>query len=148
MFAIDKKYSPIRWGMAGALAISLVFYLAQVLGMRNWRTPLYFMATKWYFILPLIIGFAVQAGLFRAIHLKVKRGGGGIMAASGGFSTTAMAACCSHNFITLLPLMGLSGAAVFLSTYQNYVFLFSILFVIGGVVYMIKKYQRIHIDCY
>lgn len=141
-----KNFSPIIWGTWGAIAISLIFYLVQALGMQSWSAPIYFMTSKWYFVLPLILGFAIQMGLFRAIHLKAKQGGGTV-AASGGVSTTAMIACCMHNFVTLLPILGLSGLAVFFSTYQNYVFLFSILFVLGGVVYMWHKYQKLHVCC-
>jgi len=138
-----NNFSPLIWGTFGAIGISLIFYLVQVLGMQSWSAPIYFMAGKWYFVLPLILGFAVQTGLFKAIHLKSKQGGGTV-AASGGVSTAAMIACCLHNFVILLPVLGISAAAVFFSTYQNYVFIFSILFVIGGVIYMRRKYQKIH----
>ena len=137
-----RNFSPLVWGVFGAIGISLIFYLVQALGMQSFTAPLYFMKSKWYFIFPLILGFAIQMGIFRAIHLKAKQGGATV-AASGGVSTTAMIACCMHNFVTLLPILGLSGAAVFFSTYQNYVFTFSILFVIGGIIYMGQKYQKI-----
>src|SRR5680860_1590317 len=130
-----RIFSPIIWGIWGAIAISLVFYLVQALGMQSWSAPIYFMTSKWYFVLPLVLGFAIQMGLFRAIHLKAKHGGAAV-AASGGVSTTAMIACCMHNFVTLLPILGLSGLAVFFSTYQNYVFIVSIIFVVFGVIYM------------
>lgn len=141
-----KNYSPIIWGLGGAIGITIVFYLVQVLGMQSWIGPFYFMADKWYFVLPLVLGFAIQMGLFRAIHLKAKQGGGTV-AASGGVSTTAMIACCMHNFVGLLPILGLSGVAVFFSVYQNYVFGFSILFVIGGIIYMWRKYKMLHSCC-
>lgn len=141
-----KNFSPLIWGGFGAIGISVVFYLVQALGIQSWSAPLYFMVGKWYFVLPLILGFAVQMGLFRAIHLKAKQGGGAV-AASGGVSTTAMIACCMHNFVTLLPILGLTGVAVFFSTYQNYVFAFSILFVIGGVADMWRKYKKFYACC-
>jgi hypothetical protein len=39
-------------------------------------------------------------------------------AASGGTSTAAMIACCAHHVTDVLPLLGLSGAAVFLAQYK------------------------------
>ena len=138
-----KNYSPIVWGILGGLAISVLFYLLQALGMQSWQGPLYQFRYRWYFILPLILGFAIQAGLFRALHLKARRGGGGVLTASGGVSTTAMIGCCLHNLVVLLPILGLSGAAVFFSVYQSYIFLVSSIFVLGGVVYMGRKYQKI-----
>lgn len=146
MPVIKRNFSPLIWSVLGAIGISLVFYLVQALGMQSWSAPLYFMSSKWYFVSPLVLGFAIQMGLFRAIHLKAKQGGGTV-AASGGVSTTAMIACCMHNFVALLPILGLSGLAIFFSTYQNYIFTFSILFVIGGIIYMWQKYQKVHACC-
>lgn len=144
-----KNYSPIVWGIFGGLFIGLLFYLLQAWGMQSWSGPLYQFRYRWYFILPLILGFAIQAGLFRAIHLKARHGGGGVLTASGGVSTTAVIGCCLHNLVVLLPILGLSGAAIFFTTYQSYIFLISIAFVLGGVVYMWRKYQKIkHLSCH
>ena len=137
-----KSYSPFVWGLGGAISIAVIFYLVQAWGMQSWSGPWYQFQYKWYFVLPLIIGFGIQAGLFRAIHLKARRGGGGTMAASGGVSTLAMAGCCLHNFTALLPILGISGLAIFVSTYQSYIFLVSIAFVVGGVIYMARKYLK------
>lgn len=142
-----KSLSPqtqiLLWGIMGALGITVLFYLVQALGMQSWSDPISFSLYKWYFVAPLVIGFGVQLGLFRAIHLKVKDGGGGVVAASGGVSTGSMIACCMHNLVTLFPILGLSGLAVFFATYQNYVFGISLLFVLGGVTYMAKRYKNL-----
>ncbi|MEK7189526.1 MAG: hypothetical protein AAB666_00925 [Patescibacteria group bacterium] len=138
-----RNYSPLFWGIAGGLGIGIIFYLIQSWGMQSWSSPIYQFQYRWYFILPLIIGFGIQAGLFRAIHLQTRHGGGGTMAASGGVSATAMLGCCAHNLVTLLPLLGASGAAIFLSAYQKQIFLISIAFVIAGIIYMWRKYYKI-----
>lgn len=139
----SMKYQPILWGILGSLGIALLFYLAQALGMQSWSAPIDFSFDKWYFVAPLIAGFGIQMGLFRAIHLKVANGGAGVMAASGGVSTTSMIACCMHNLTTLFPILGFSGVAVFFATYQDYVFGISLLFVIGGVIYMLNRYRKL-----
>lgn len=141
--ATARNYSPLFWGIAGGLGIGIIFYLIQSWGMQSWSSPIYQFQYRWYFIAPLIIGFGVQVGLFRAIHLKARHGGGGTMAASGGVSATAMLGCCAHNLVTLLPILGASGAAVFLSAYQKQIFLISIAFVIAGIIYMGIKYYKI-----
>lgn len=138
--------SPIIWGAAGALVISVLFYFAQVFGMRNWLMPLEFMRDKWYLVSPLVLGFGVQMGLFRAIRQKARQGSATLIA-SGGVSTTSMIACCMHNFTSLLPILGLTGIATFFSMHQTQVFLASILFVIVGTVYMWKKYCDVHAHC-
>lgn len=144
--SVLKINSPVIWSSLGAIFITLIFYFVQVLGMQSWSGPLYFIRAKWYFILPLVLAFAIQVGLFRAIHLQAKRAGS-VVAASGGVSTTSMIACCLHNLAVALPFLGLSGAAVFFSVYQNYVFTFSLLFSLGGLIFMWQKYQKHRFHC-
>lgn len=141
-----KKGSPFVWGVLGALGISIAFYLVQLLGMLDFKAPLEFSRDKWYFVLPLVLGFGIQMGLFRAIHIKTKQGIG-TPAASGGVTTTAMIACCMHNLVTLFPFLGLTGLAVFFATYQDYVFGISLFFVLGGILFMWRKYKKVHACC-
>jgi len=143
-----KPFQPIIWGIFGALGIGVVFYLLQVLGMQSWSAPVEFSINKWYFVFPLVVGFGVQMGLFRAIHLKITQGGGGVLAVSGGVSSTSMIACCLHNLVSIFPVLGLSGLAVFLSAYQDYVFGVSLLFVAGGITYMFRKYKQVSTTCH
>ena len=149
-----RDLSPLFWGIFGALGISAVFYAVQVLGMGSFTAPWYFFKSRWYFILPLVFGFAFQLFLFRLIHLKTKRDGdkivlppsqqsGGAVAASGGVSTATMIACCLHNLTNFLPILGLSGLAVLAGAYQPHIFLFSILFNLGGIIYLGSKYIKI-----
>ena len=41
------------------------------------------------------------------------------MGTSGGTSVTAMVACCLHHVTDVLPILGLSAAATFLTRYQR-----------------------------
>lgn len=41
------------------------------------------------------------------------------MGTSGGTSVTAMVACCLHHVTDVLPVLGLSAAATFLTRYQQ-----------------------------
>lgn len=136
----------LAWGMGGSASIAVVFYLVQALGMQNWTAPFYFMTDKWYFVLPLMIGFGVQAGLFRAIRDRSTRGSPALVA-SGGVSTTSMAACCVHNLVPLVPVLGVTGIAAFFSEYQSHMFLASTLFMAVGVIYMLRTYRKIHACC-
>lgn len=141
-----KRKSAIWWGVLGGIGIALVFYSVQALGMQSFSGPYYFFQKNWYFISPLVILFAVQVGLWQKMR-EIAKMGGKPVAASGGVSTGAMIACCMHNFAGILPIIGISGAAVFFSAYQNYVFAISILFSGGGLAYMIYKYNKIKEHC-
>ncbi|MEK9130790.1 MAG: hypothetical protein AAB429_01610 [Patescibacteria group bacterium] len=135
----------LAWGLAGAVVISVVFYLVQALGMQDWAAPIAFSTRRWYLVAPLILGFGVQAGLFRAIHIRARHGGGGLMAGSGGVSGGTMLACCMHNLVALLPILGVSGLAAFLAAYQTQMFLFSIGVMLIGVGLMVRKYYSLKI---
>lgn len=140
--------SVLVWCIFGLLGIAVVFYLVQALGMQSWDAPIFFTIDQWYFVFPLIIAFGIQMGFFRAIHLKQKYGGGGAMATSGTVSTGAMIACCVHNLALLFPVLGLSGLAAIFAAYQPHIFFGSILVAIVGIIYMWKKYRKIHKYCH
>src|SRR3989338_1254278 len=137
----SKKYSPIIWAIASGVSLALVLYLIQAAGMQSWTGPISFFKSKWYFILPLILGFAVQVWLWRKIkyfHEKHL----GLVAASGGVSGSAMLACCLHNFTPILGILGINALATILAAYQDYIFSISLLFVIFGIIYMLRQYLK------
>lgn len=85
-------------------------------------------------------GFGVQIALFvelRAVD-RHHRAAAAVTAAGTGTSAAAMLACCAHHLVDLLPLVGLSAAAVFLNAYKTPLFLVGIgmnligIIVIGG----------------
>ncbi|HUE99094.1 MAG TPA: hypothetical protein VMN99_07550, partial [Anaerolineales bacterium] len=67
----------------------------------------------------------VQAALYTVlrfrlfIHVTSTAHTGSMMGASGGTSATAMVACCIHHVTDVLPILGLSAAASFLTRYQR-----------------------------
>lgn len=68
------------------------------------------------YVLAVTLGFAVQVSLFSELR-RVNgrhRAGAAATAAGTGASTAAMLACCAHHVADLLPLVGLSAAAVLL----------------------------------
>lgn len=83
-----------------------------------------FMRDRWYAI-PIILGFGIQAGLYSILRFRLFMPltsighSGAMMGASGGTSATAMVACCIHHVTDVLPILGLSAAASFLTRYQR-----------------------------
>lgn len=66
-------------------------------------------------------GFGTQVALFvelRAVD-RQHRAAAAVTAAGTGTSVAAMLACCAHHAADLLPLVGLSAAAVFLNQYKT-----------------------------
>ncbi len=101
----------------------------------------------WYWILPLISGFSLQVGLFvyirnRMIELKASGASGGSLAASGGMSGSAMVACCAHHLTDLLPVLGLSAAAIFVTRFQSVFLLVGVVSNVLGIIYMLKVIQK------
>lgn len=102
----------------------------------------------WYWMMPMVGGFALQVGLFAyargAAHATAGLHAGGVVA-SGGASTISMAACCAHHVTDVLPLVGLAGTGLFLSTYQSLFLLLGVLSNIVGTVYMLSLLGRHHL---
>jgi hypothetical protein len=66
-------------------------------------------------------GFGIQIGLFvelrrrKRLHADVRAAAGG----GAGASAAGMVACCAHHIADLAPVIGASGAAVFLTEYRT-----------------------------
>ena len=107
------------------------FYIGILTWAQGWDyASSQLMRDRWY-VTPIIVGFGVQAALYTILRFRlfipitstgyagsmtpVK----GVMGASGGTSATAMVACCIHHVTDVLPILGLSAAASFLTRYQR-----------------------------
>ena len=58
-----------------------------------------------------------------------------------------MVACCAHHVVDLLPLVGLSAAAVFLNAYKTPLFLVGITMNVIGIVVITRQLQRARRAC-
>src|SRR3972149_3972010 len=119
---LSTRYTlvPIAAGLLGALFLSGVY-----LGLVSLaESPQHALDLFWedrLFVVPILVGFGVQAGLFT--RLKLGNPGpapaaGATPAAGGGMSTAAMVACCAHHVADVLPILGLSAAAAFLAQWK------------------------------
>ena len=101
------------------------FYIGILTWAQGWEyASSQFVRDRWY-VIPIIIGFGVQAALYTILRFRlfipIPSTGhvGPMMGASGGTSATAMIACCIHHVTDVLPILGLSAAASFLTRYQR-----------------------------
>ena len=129
------------WGICGASALLLIYLIIMTLA-STLETAVEQFIQLWPWMTALIIGFGVQIALYA--HMKQSVMVSGIVPAvstSGGISTTSMIACCAHHLSDVLPLIGLSAAAIFLTKYQTLFFIVGILSNLVGITLMLKAIQ-------
>ena len=132
---------PITFGLLAVLGL-LVFYLGIITLAQGWGHAVQQLADDRWFIGAITLGFGTQIGLYTylsGLHAQMAAGG---VAASTGTSTTAMLACCAHHLADVLPLIGLSGAAVFLNAYKTPLLWLGIVMNLAGVVYLLWKVRQ------
>ncbi len=109
--------------MPGAVAL-VGFYITVVwLGSRSWAHAVQLLLTDRYYVAAVALGFGTQIGLYAYVRGLLRASTGlrsstAVAAAGTGTSTTSMIACCLHHVADVLPIVGFSGAAVFLSNYK------------------------------
>lgn len=106
-----------------------------------------FLLNRWY-VLPIWIGFGIQAGLYSILRFRLfiptatAGHAGTMLGANGATSTAAMVACCLHHVADVLPVLGLSAAATFLTRYQRPFMLAGLGMNILGVLIMLAALHR------
>lgn len=130
---------PIAFGVIAALAL-LALYLGLITLAQGWGHATQQLSLDRWYVGAIMLGFGTQVGLFtwlRALHTAAMAAGG--VAASTGTSTAAMLACCAHHLTDVLPVLGLSGAAIFLNDYKTALLWLGITMNAAGVIYMLTK---------
>jgi len=123
-------------------------YLGILTWLQSWDyAASQFARDRWY-VLPIIIGFGIQAALYSILRFRLfipvttTGHGGVIMGTSGTTSATAMVACCLHHVTDVLPVLGLSAAATFLSRYQRPFMLLGLGMNLLGIIIMLVVLYR------
>lgn len=136
----------IAVGIISALGL-FAFYLGFIgIISRDWQHALQLLLDDRLYIAAIAGGFGVQAGLFSYVRRlqKISRIRGAVaMTASGtGTSTVSMAACCLHHVGDFAPVLGASGAAIFLNEYRYPVMGVGILVNLLGIFLMLRLITR------
>lgn len=132
---------PVLFGLV-AVAALLGVYLGLITLAQGWAHAVEQLGEDRWFVGVIAAGFGTQVGLFaylRSLHGKAMAGG---VAASSGTSTAAMLACCAHHLTDVLPVLGLSGAAVLLNAYKTPLLWLGIVMNVAGVTYMWWQIRR------
>ncbi len=117
-FHLQRIVFPIGAGLMGAVMLMGVYLGIVSLA----ESPKHALSLFWedkIFVIPIMIGFGIQVGLYTFLktgaHLPAS---GAATATSGGMSTVAMVACCVHHVADVMPILGLTAAATFLANWK------------------------------
>src|SRR3989344_4990818 len=129
--------------------ILLGVYFAVLTLVSGWSFAQSQFADFWYFIISLVVGFGIQIALYQYIKSLVHsgQGMGKVVGVSGTTSTAAMISCCTHYLVNLVPILGITGFATFVSQYQIKIFWIGLAFNIFGIVFIsnkIIKFKKSH----
>ena len=138
----------IAAGVVGAAAL-LGLYLGIVSLAQGIEHALQQLATDALFVGLITVGFGTQITLFAELRVldRRHRAAAAVTAAGTGTSAAAMLACCAHHLVELLPLVGLSAAAVFLNAYKTPLLFVGIGMNIIGIVIIARQLQRARRAC-
>lgn len=89
-----------------------------------------------YWMIPLIVGFGIQIGLFFYVKEQMHKKATAHAAASTGISSVSMVACCAHHIADIAPFLGIAAMGLFLTKYQTTFLIIGILSNILGIFYM------------
>ena len=101
------------------------------------------------FVLAVTLGFGTQVALFVELRRTAARHrrDRAMTAASTGTSAAAMLACCAHHVADLLPLLGVSAAAVFLDSYKVPMLILGVVMNGVGVAVLWRELRRARRAC-
>ncbi|MBI3971778.1 MAG: hypothetical protein HY332_10865 [Chloroflexi bacterium] len=142
--ALHPQWRPLAAAILAAAGL-LVFYLGMITLAQGSRHAWEQLAEDRWFVGAIMAGFGTQMGLFvylRELHARHAQGAATGVAASTGTSLTAMLACCAHHLTDILPILGLSGAAVFLTAYKTPLLWLGIGMNAAGAVYLLRQIRR------
>jgi hypothetical protein len=140
-----------RSAAAGAFGagVLLLVYLGIITLAQGVDHAIEQMAADAVFVGLIALGFGTQIALFvelRAVD-RHHRASAAVTAAGTGTSAAAMLACCAHHLVDLLPLVGLSAAAVFLNAYKTPLFLVGIAMNVVGIIVIARRLEAARQEC-
>ena len=135
-------------GLAGFFGLLFFYFLVMTFASRSWSATISQFKELWYWMIALSLGFGTQVGLFTHLKILIKdnqmvNGAGAVTATSSGTSAASMVACCAHHLSEVLPIIGLSGFAIFLTRYQIPIIIFGIVTNLLGILYILMQIKKI-----
>jgi hypothetical protein len=137
--------------LVGSLFIAGFYFWILVWAQGSEAALSIFRANRLY-VIPIWLTFGAQVALYSILRFRLfiptsARYSGALVSTSGGTSVTAMVACCLHHVTDVLPVLGISAAATFLTRYQRAFMLVGLGVNILGILVMLlilyREYQKI-----
>jgi hypothetical protein len=138
---------PLAAFFLGSLFIAGIYFGILISAQGKEAAVSIFLPNRWY-VIPIWITFGVQSSLYSILRFRLfiptsSHHTGTLVGTSGGTSVTAMVACCLHHVTDVLPVLGLSAAATFLTRYQRPFMLLGLgVNIVGIVVMLIILYRE------
>ena len=136
----------VALGALGAAAL-----IGLYLGLVTWaQGPEHALELLWgdrVFVGLISVGFGTQVGLFtylRQLQRAMARESVALAGAGTATSSVSMIACCAHHLADVLPIVGLSGLALFLVEFRTPLMLLGIATNLVGIAIMLRQLRRIH----
>src|SRR6266511_5163792 len=145
---VRRYFIPLIAFLCGSSLIAAV-YFGILTWAQGWQSTLsIFLPNRWY-VITIWISFGIQAALYSILRFRLfipttsRVPTVALMGTSGGTSVTAMVACCLHHVMDVLPVLGLSAAATFLTRYQRPFMLVGLgMNIIGVIVMLVVLYRE------
>ena len=136
---VNKKDNSGLYGILAGIGL-LLFYLTIVSIFQGVKFAFLNLRSLWYLILPSIIGFGTQIGLYFSIKHTAQLTG--TVVGTGSISGGSMIACCSHFLLQAIPFAGIAGLSLFLVKYQAWFLIVGIISNIFGITVMLKHRRK------
>lgn len=142
--SINKYLKSFLAGVLGMIGLIIIYTLILFIATKGISHVVEQFITFKYWIIALVLGFGIQMGLFWYIRLDARLDGSSkkVLVTSASTSTTTMVVCCLHHLTDILPILGLSAAALFLSKYQTHFFLFGVISNLLGITFMLLAIKK------
>ena len=143
-----KRYLiPVSAFLLGSSLIAAV-YFGLLAWAQGWDYAYGQFSTNRAYVIPIWLAFGLQAAIYSVLRFRLflpsasTAHGGAMLGTSGGTSITTMVACCLHHVADVLPILGLSAAATFLTRYQRPFMLIGLVMNVIGIIAMLFVLYR------
>lgn len=131
-------------GAVGAFAL-VGLYLGIVTWAQGSEHAFELLSQDRLFVGAIALGFGTQVGLFsyvRMLQHAMARSSVALTGAGTATSSVAMVACCAHHLADVLPIVGLSGLAVFLVDFRVPLMVLGVAMNLVGIAVLLRELRR------